>query len=215
MNADPIASAYRWLEYAAFGAALEQARFEFVPLAADARRILILGEGDGRFLARLLECNRHASIAVIESSARMIELASKRVPAADRARIKFYHLDAAAAACPLPDGPFDLAVTHFFFDILEQGEAEAVIAKVNALLGPEACWLLSEFQIPAAGLRRLHARLWLWSMYRFFQMTTGLRASELSPYRDLLAGCGWTETEHRERKLNFIRSQVWRRCRCS
>ena len=58
MNADPIASSYRWLEYAAFGLALEHARFDFLSHAAAARRVLILGEGDGRFLARLLRCNR-------------------------------------------------------------------------------------------------------------------------------------------------------------
>ena len=55
MNADRIASGYRWLEYAAFGLALEQARFDFLSRAAGARRVLILGEGDGRFLARLLD----------------------------------------------------------------------------------------------------------------------------------------------------------------
>ena len=81
MNADRIASSYRWLEYAAFGLALERARFDFLPRAADARRVLILGEGDGRFLAQLLECNRYATVAVIESSARMIELARRAVPA--------------------------------------------------------------------------------------------------------------------------------------
>jgi SAM-dependent methyltransferase len=209
MKADPIAGAYRWLEYAAFGSTLEQARFDFLPRAADARRILILGEGDGRFLARLLECNRHAAIAVVESSARMIYLASQRVPAADQARVQFYHLDAAAG--PLPEGPFDLAVTHFFFDILEPREAEAVVMKMNALLGPEACWLLSEFQVPAAKFRGLHARLWLWTMYRFFQAATGVRATELSPYRDLLVSCGWSEAEHRERRLSLIRSQMWTR----
>ena len=63
MNADPIASSYRWLEYAAFGLALENARFDFLSHAAAARRVLILGEGDGRFLARLLRCNRQARVA--------------------------------------------------------------------------------------------------------------------------------------------------------
>ena len=125
MNADRIASSYRWLEYAAFGPALEQARFDFLSHAAQARRVLILGEGDGRFLARLLECNPRASVAVIESSARMIQLARQRVPPDDRTRVEFHHLDAACQ--PWPEGPFDLAVTHFFLDILTFPEAESVI----------------------------------------------------------------------------------------
>ena len=43
---------------------------------------LILGEGDGRFLAQLLEYNRHATIAVVETSTQMIRLARQRVPRA-------------------------------------------------------------------------------------------------------------------------------------
>jgi SAM-dependent methyltransferase len=209
MNADPIARAYRWLEYAAFGKTLEEARFDFLSYAAPARRVLILGEGDGRFLARLLETNPRANVTLIETSARMIELALRRVAPRDRARVQFLQVDAAVG--PLPGGPFDLAVTHFFFDILEPHEAEAVILKMNALVAAHAGWLISEFQVPARGIRRAHARLWLWTMYRFFSATTGVRASELSPYRDVLARCGWIETEHRERRFSLIRSQVWRR----
>jgi spermidine synthase len=55
MNADRIAVAATggWSTQL-FGLALEHARFDFLSHAAEARRVLILGEGDGRFLARLL-----------------------------------------------------------------------------------------------------------------------------------------------------------------
>ena len=51
MNCDGIARCYRWLEYGMFGRALEQTRLEYLELAANARHCLILGDGDGRFLA--------------------------------------------------------------------------------------------------------------------------------------------------------------------
>ena len=54
VNCDPLARWYRWLEYAAMGRALERRRFEFLPGMAQARRVLILGEGDGRFLTRVI-----------------------------------------------------------------------------------------------------------------------------------------------------------------
>lgn len=209
MNPDRIASSYRWLEYAAFGLALERARFDFLSHVYEARRVLILGEGDGRFLAQLLTCNRHARIAVVESSARMIELAQQRVTSGERWRVEFHHVDALAGV--LPSGPFDLAVTHFFLDILSCRDAEAVVNQVDALLCPGAFWLLSEFQEPASGIRRLHARLWLRAMYGFFAITTGLRASQLPPYRDVLVRCGLAEIEHRERRFGLIRSQIWRK----
>jgi ubiquinone/menaquinone biosynthesis C-methylase UbiE len=207
MNADRIASSYRWLEYAAFGPALDEARFDFLSHAARARRVLILGEGDGRFLERLLRCNRNASIAVVESSGRMIQLGRQRVTTGDRSRVEFHPID--AVTNPLPAGPFDCVVSHFFLDILNCRDAETVIGKVCALLSPGAGWLVSEFQQPAGGVRGLHARLWLGAMYAFFSMTTGLRASRLPPYRKMLERRGLVEIEHRERRFGLIRSQVW------
>ena len=173
MNADRIASSYRWLEYAAFGLALEKARCDFLLHATAAPRVLILGEGDGRFLARLLRCNRPANVAVVESSGRMIQLARQRVPVCERPRVEFYQIDAAGG--PLPDGPFDLAVSHFFLDVLNCRDAEAVISNVSALLSPGAGWLVSEFQEPPGRVRGRHARLWLHAMYGFFSVTSALR----------------------------------------
>lgn len=210
MNADRIARIYERLERAAFGSALEQARFHYLREAAEARRVLILGEGDGRFLARLLESNRHASIVVVEMSERMIELAGQRLPIAERSRVEFYQIDATAHS--LPDDPFDLAVTHFFFDTLSCCDAGGIINKVSALLAPGASWLISEFQVPAAGLRRLHARLWLRAMYIFFSTTTALHVSELPPYRKMLEDHGLTEVCYRESRFGLIRSQLWRKC---
>ncbi len=209
MNADRVARSYRWLEYAAFGQALEQARFDFLSHAAEAHRVLILGEGDGRFLARLLRSNRHASVAVIETSARMIDLARKRVLPDERSRVEFHQIDAVADCWP--EGPFDLAITHFFLDILDCRDAEAVILKVDAVLAPGAGWLVSEFQEPHGNFRRWHARLWLRAMYWFFRAATGVRVSKLPPYRDLLKRSGFAEIDYRERRLALIRSQVWRK----
>ena len=211
MNADPIARSYRWLEYAAFGRALEHSRFDFLSYAVESRRVLILGEGDGRFLARFLRCNRHARVEVVESSGRMIQLARQRVPLAERSRVEFYQVDALAHS--LPNGPFDLAVSHFFLDVFNGRDAEALICKVTGLLSPGAQWLLSEFQEPPGLAQRLYARLWLRAMYRFFALTTGLEASKLPPYRSLLERCGWSEIGHRQRRLGLIRSQIWRKLR--
>ena len=179
MNADSIASSYRWIEYAAFGPTLEKARLDFLPYAEAARQVLILGEGDGRFLARLLEVNFQASVVVVEASFNMIRLAQQRVHAIDQSRVVFQQIDAAAQ--PLPAGQFDLAVSHFFLDVFDCHQAAALISNLSSRLSQGALWLLSEFQEPETGLRRLYARAWLRTMYAFFSLATGLRVSKLPP----------------------------------
>jgi ubiquinone/menaquinone biosynthesis C-methylase UbiE len=207
MNADPIARVYRWLEYAAFGKALEHARFDFLSYAVNARQVLILGEGDGRFLARLIESNCQAAITVVESSGQMIELARGRLAPGDRSRVEFHQRD--AITCSLPRGPFDLVVSHFFLDVFPEAGAKSLIGEVAGLMAPRALWLISEFQQPESALRSLHARLWLRTMYTFFGLTTGLRTKTLPPYRDHLSRAGFTEIAHRERRFGLIRSQLW------
>ena len=49
MNCDPIARWYRWLEYGAFGLELEKCRNRFLDALDMPRRVLMAGEGDGRF----------------------------------------------------------------------------------------------------------------------------------------------------------------------
>jgi len=57
MNCDGIARWYRALEYLVFGRALERRRFEYLNDMADARHVLILGDGDGRFTAEFVRRN--------------------------------------------------------------------------------------------------------------------------------------------------------------
>ncbi len=211
MNIDSMAAAYRWLEYAAFGRALEHARFEFLSRATDARRVLILGEGDGRFLERFLRSNSRATVAVVESSREMIRLARARVSISDLGRVHFYQINAVSQS--LPDGPFDFVVSHFFLDILQEQDAVKLICRTSDLLGPNAHWMLSEFQVPRGGIASLHARLWLRSMYGFFAATTGLRASRLPPFREMLRQQDFAEIAYKERRMGLIRSQLWRRNR--
>jgi SAM-dependent methyltransferase len=209
MNADPIAAFYRWIEYAAFGKALEQRRFAFLSRTAHARRVLILGEGDGRFLARLLAANDTAYVDVVEASAAMLALARGRLPWPAAQRVRFHHQDALAA--PLPQGPYDLIVTHFFLDCFTPGDAARLIAKLAAALTPGGEWILSEFQEPPGRLTRIHARLWLFVMYAFFRWTTGLTAGKLPPYAALLSRAGLILEDQQQARWGLMVSQLWRK----
>ena len=78
-NFDPIARPYRWLEYLTFGPYLERCRYHFLNQLGQHCRALILGDGDGRFTARLLAANPEISVDAVDSSATMLHLLTKRV----------------------------------------------------------------------------------------------------------------------------------------
>jgi hypothetical protein len=96
-NFDSLARWYHTLELSTFGVKLESARFAHIKALSDCRDILLLGDGDGRFLKRLLKIAPNARIRSIDASAEMLRLAASRVAPADQSRVTFECTDALTA----------------------------------------------------------------------------------------------------------------------
>jgi ubiquinone/menaquinone biosynthesis C-methylase UbiE len=204
MKIGRLAPWYRWIEYAAFGRALERRRFAFLDRAAGARHVLILGEGDGRVLERLLTIAPEAHFDVIDVSPEMIALARRRT--GDSNRVRFVCGDARTIAWP--DAHYDAALMLFFLDCFTELDARGVIGRIAASLTPNGVWLVSDFAIPTSGWRHWHARLWIGTMYRFFQVTTGLEARKLPPIERLLAEAGMRRIERQEERAGMMYSEL-------
>ena len=56
-NFDRLARIYRWMELVTFGPLLGRCRYRFLEQLCNCRTALLLGDGDGRFAARLLAAN--------------------------------------------------------------------------------------------------------------------------------------------------------------
>ena len=78
-NFDGLAKIYRLLEWLAFGQILETARFSHLDALKGCRRVLILGEGDGRFLARLIRQYPDLTVVCIDRSRTMLARAAGRL----------------------------------------------------------------------------------------------------------------------------------------
>ncbi len=209
---DRVARLYRPMEYASFGSLLERCRFYHLPALLSRRRALVIGDGDGRFLARLLAANPQLRADTVDASPAMLRLLFGRA-ASIGAQNRLTTLCAdARASLPSADG-YDLVVTHFFLDCLTSAEAEQLIARVRSRLAPEAVWLVSEFQVPAAGQLRTQVGKWLIaSLYAAFHLLTGLRVRQIPPWRDLLATAGWTNTASRISLGGLLTSELWQYC---
>ncbi len=204
MNCDRIAPWYRGLEYLMFGRALERRRFEFLNELATARRVLVLGDGDGRFTAALVARNRHVEIDSVDLSRRMLDLARRRIGTDGRV-----HLLQADARSFEPSGSYDAIVAHFFLDCLSNSETQDLIARLSKALRPGGKWIVSEFQIPEAGLMSFAASSIVSALYLAFRVCTGLRVNRLPDHRTALSRSGFRRRELRTEAAGLLISEVW------
>ena len=209
-NFDRLARFYRALEFLAFGRDLERARFCFLPELAGCRSILVLGEGDGRCLARLVRLAPEARIDCIDLSPAMLARAGRRLEGTGGAeRVRFIQGDALAR--PVPEARYDAVVTFFFLDCFTTPEVETIARRISAGLLPGARWLFADFVLPPRGWRRCRARVWVAVLYAFFHWETRLSTRSLPASEAALAAEGWRPERIRDFQQGLVRSAIFRR----
>jgi len=201
-----IARPYRWLEYLSFGPFLEHCRFYRLPQMTRARHALVLGDGDGRFLARLLSQNPEIRADVIDLSPAMLQLLSARaarIGAHDR--ITLHSADAREFT---PAGSYDLVVTHFFLDCFTTAELQDMAARIRPRLRPGARWVISEFAIPE-GPASIPAKVVVRGLYAAFHLLTGLKVTRLPDHAAALRACGLVLLHQRRWLGGLVVSEMW------
>ena len=144
-NFNHLARAYRWMEWLTFGPWLARCRFAFLDQLQSRRSALVLGDGDGRFTARLLNDNPAVVVDALDASPNMLQaLVNNAGQRSGRIRV---HV--ADARLWQPENPrYDLIATHFFLDCLTTREVAALASKLRSCVRPQALWVVSEFAIP-------------------------------------------------------------------
>jgi Methyltransferase domain len=206
---DRVARPYRWLEYLSFGPWLGRCRSAQLDHLSPARCALLLGDGDGRFLARLLSTNLSLTADVIDSSRSMLRLLDRRVrrsgPRARR-RICPHHADALEWE---PVGSYDLIVAHFFLDCFFPQQLEQLLDRVLPHALPGAQWVISEFAIPRNPFAAWLAGGVIGLLYRAFGVLTGLGVRTLPDYAAAFRRRGLTLSQDRRFLAGLLCSQVW------
>lgn len=206
MSFDRLAPFYRSMELFTAGGKLQRCRMAFLDEIPPPEKILLAGEGHGRFLP---ECARRfpaARIVVVDISAKMLEIARATV---ESGQVEYVHAD--FLTWDAPGGGFDLVVTNFFLDCFPPGELAAVVAKLGEMAAPQADWLLADFEIAPAGLARWRSRVIVAMLYRFFNLATRLRTRALAPPDGELAKAGFTRHRRLTCEWGLLKSEWWRR----
>ncbi len=214
---DRVARLYRPVEYLSFGPLLESCRFAHLDHLASATRALVLGDGDGRFIARLLAANLQVQAHAVDASPAMLRLLRARAShiatgnsASDRLATTCADIRAFTPPGFAPGVGYDLVVTHFFLDCLSPSEAEQLIARLQPHLTPGALWLVSEFQVPAG------SRFCSWlghslisGLYAAFRLLTGLQVRRIPPWQSLFTLAGFTRQATRSWLGGLLVSELW------
>ena len=201
-----LAHIYRWLEWCSFGPVLWHCRCAFLAEMKSSRAALIIGDGDGRFTARLLEENPQITVEAIDSCASMLRQVIQHAGRnADRVRVQL----ADARQLNLTPRKFDLVATHFFLDCLTTAEVEDLAMRLRGIMPHDAAWVVSEFAVPDNWYGRLIARPLVTALYVAFGFLTGLTIRRLPAYREALQRAGFTLAKQRKRLGGLLVSELW------
>lgn len=207
---DRVARVYRWAEYLLLGPLLSRTRSQLLDKVGDARHALVLGDGDGRFLAQLLHRQPGLQAVALDGSEAMLRLL--------RHRCAFAGSRLQTARTQLPHFPtgleldrVDLVVTHFFLDCLSQAETDALCMVLGRVVAPGCRWLISDFAIPLRQPWRALGRAYIRLLYLAFRALTGLRAQALPEHATPLTASGFCRVHHQERLKGLLYSELWQR----
>ena len=190
---DLVARFYPGLERCVFGFHLENARQAFYEFALQSDRILLVGEGNGRFLKSLLARKTGGSIYVVEKSSVMIRLAKDRIDNRGKTDLKFIEAD---IRCYAPEQSFDCIVTHFFLDQFNPPAQQAIIERFKESTTENGTWINVDFIPP----RTMKGRALMWLQYTFFRIMSQIEARCCFDESTVAARNGWTVLE----SLSFL-----------
>jgi hypothetical protein len=211
MSFEVLAPIYRLMERVLAGGKLHRCRCAFLDHIPTPEKILILGEGPGRFVVECVGKFPQASITVVEESAGMIAQARANLERCSLSSDNTTFLQADILQWEAPHSEFDLIVTHFFLDCFRPEQLEVIVPAISKTATANAQWLLADFQEANSGWKRWRSRGILSIMYTFFRVVTRLPATSLTPPDLYLMREGFVLYERREAEWGLLKSDWWKR----
>ena len=178
---DRLANSYWLLETLTFGKQLEVVRNSGLRYAKNARRVLLIGDGDGRFAAQLLKINAQVRIHSLDSSRAMLRKARRRIrretPAAG---CHYVPIQADALRFIYAANSYDFIALNFVLDCFPPGAVKGLLQALSHSLKPKGILFYCDFEMPPdPPLKRLAAQWVIRLLYCFFNLVTDIKAGAL------------------------------------
>jgi cyclopropane fatty-acyl-phospholipid synthase-like methyltransferase len=166
----------------------------------------VLGDGDGRFTARLLKANPNVQVDAVDASKAMLrELRRNAGVLNDRVRMH----QADARRWQPGNSHYDLIVSHFFLDCLTTDEVAALADRLRPCTSTQTKWVVSEFAIPKSWFGRLVAWPLVKVLYLSFNVLTGLHVGRLPRHHDALSSAGFSLDQKSTSLGGLLVSEFW------
>ena len=208
MNFDLIAKHYNWIEKIIFRSDLEKVRRMNLALVKNAKSILLLGDGDGRFLEQVSLMGTDAFIVSVDSSAKMIDLAKRKLKKSSL-NVEF-NCTKIEDFQPIDNFKPDLIIAHFFLDCFTHDEVKLIIDRVSGWAAANAKFVISDFLLTKnASFNRIYQKMLTKIMIRFFRLFCGISTRFLPNIPKIMTAQGWNCLSQESLKSEFINSWVW------
>jgi len=173
--------------------------------------VLLLGEGNGRFLLEVLRRFPNASITCVEPSAGMRAEQQKRL------QKQFREMPSRLTIIPerfqdwsSGEARFDVLVTHFFLDLFTESEIDDIVSKIDRLAAPTGRICVAEFS-EATSKWGWFSRGLIRTMYRFFSLVANLKTERIPNWRRAFSNCGWSMEKCSAHLCEFVLYSEWRK----
>jgi len=208
---DKVAVVYGFLEKVLFGSNLQRMRLKYLDRMENSKQILLVGEGCGFFLEKLLKVNEKAVITIVEPSERMIHQAKARVPVKDRERVVFCNMTFERF---VPSKTFDAAGTFFYWDCFRENQLKVFLPKLFDCLKAEGFLINVDFfelaHPDGTGLKLTHFIL-LRILFGFFGFATGIENTRVLDIEPIAVAYGFYATDTCFDEKLPVKGQVFQR----
>lgn len=175
----------------------------FLDRLKEGDQVLYLGGGTGANLPEILgHIGPAGSVDYIESSGQMIEKARKRLTPEQLSSIFFLHQ---SEFSKIPKRTYDVVLTQFFLDILQQDEIEKLFDELDRRVDLDTRWIFLDF-FPVDGKKWL-----IKTMIWFFRLSTKNPRKDLPDYARYFRNYGWEVEEKKWLQKDFIQAWVLKR----
>lgn len=157
-----------------FGNVAFKSQTSLIPHIRNDLNILIIGEGTGKFLRKLLDLKPGSRVTCLDIAPKMLRSANVKI----KGKNSMVRMVCQDAFDFTPPEAYDLIVTNFFFDQYSRESFERIMARYKGCISKDGSWYFTDF-VPRG---KFFGPFVMFLLYRFFGTICRVEARSLENF---------------------------------